>query len=164
MITAVVLIEADRDQYSKLGGVLADVQGVAEAYSVTGGWDFVALVRVPRHELLATVSRMWSAWPWVSRIASAWTSPASDAGAWVAGQEGVDQDGGSVVFRATAAWPRKRTLTALMRVLSPGSGSSSGSRRSSSPSSRPTATPISVPIASPRRPARRTPWRRSPGS
>ena len=46
MITAIVLIEADRDQYSKLGGILADVEGVAEAYSVTGGWDFVALVRV----------------------------------------------------------------------------------------------------------------------
>ena len=55
MITAVVLIEADRDQYAKLGAILADVEGVAEAYSVTGGWDFVALVRVPRHELLATV-------------------------------------------------------------------------------------------------------------
>ena len=55
MITAIVLIEADRDQYSKLGGILADVEGVAEAYSVTGGWDFVALVRVPRHELLANV-------------------------------------------------------------------------------------------------------------
>ena len=33
--------------------MLADVEGVAEAYSVTGGWDFVALVRVPRHEMLA---------------------------------------------------------------------------------------------------------------
>ncbi len=55
MITAIVLIEADRDQYAKLGGILADVEGVAEAYSVTGGWDFVALVRVPRHELLAGV-------------------------------------------------------------------------------------------------------------
>lgn len=55
MITAIVLIEADRDQFSKLGGLLAEVDGVAEAYSVTGGWDFVAIVRVPRHELLATV-------------------------------------------------------------------------------------------------------------
>lgn len=55
MITAIVLIEVDRDEYSRLGGVLADVEGVAEAYSVTGGWDFVALVRVPRHELLAAV-------------------------------------------------------------------------------------------------------------
>jgi DNA-binding Lrp family transcriptional regulator len=28
---------------------------VAEAYSVTGEWDFVAIVRVPRHEQLADI-------------------------------------------------------------------------------------------------------------
>ena len=55
MITAVVLIEADRDVMSILGGTLADVDGVAEAYSVTGEWDFVCIVRVPRHEQLADV-------------------------------------------------------------------------------------------------------------
>ncbi|HEY5142681.1 MAG TPA: Lrp/AsnC ligand binding domain-containing protein [Solirubrobacteraceae bacterium] len=55
MITAIVLIEADRDVMTTLGGELADIAGVAEAYSVTGEWDFVALVRVPRHELLAEV-------------------------------------------------------------------------------------------------------------
>jgi DNA-binding Lrp family transcriptional regulator len=55
MITALVLIEADRDVMSMLGGTLADVEGVAEAYSVTGEWDFVCIVRVPRHELLAEV-------------------------------------------------------------------------------------------------------------
>ncbi|HVP01440.1 MAG TPA: Lrp/AsnC ligand binding domain-containing protein [Solirubrobacteraceae bacterium] len=55
MITAIVLIEADRDVMTTLGGELADIDGVAEAYSVTGEWDFVALVRVPRHELLAEV-------------------------------------------------------------------------------------------------------------
>ena len=55
MITAIVLIEADRDVFAKLGPVLADIDGVAEAYSVTGEWDFVAIVRVPRHELLSDV-------------------------------------------------------------------------------------------------------------
>jgi DNA-binding Lrp family transcriptional regulator len=55
MTTAVVLIEADRDAMSTLGGALADLEGVAEAYSVTGEWDFVAIVRVPRHEMLADV-------------------------------------------------------------------------------------------------------------
>jgi DNA-binding Lrp family transcriptional regulator len=55
MTTAVVLIEADRDSMSTLGGALADLEGVAEAYSVTGEWDFVAIVRVPRHEMLADV-------------------------------------------------------------------------------------------------------------
>ncbi len=55
MITAVVLIESDRDVLSALGGTLAEVEGVAEAYSVTGEWDFVAIVRVPRHDALADV-------------------------------------------------------------------------------------------------------------
>jgi DNA-binding Lrp family transcriptional regulator len=55
MTTAVVLIEAERDALGTLGQRLADIDGVAEAYTVTGEWDFVAIVRVPRHELLAEV-------------------------------------------------------------------------------------------------------------
>jgi DNA-binding Lrp family transcriptional regulator len=55
MTHAVVLIEAERDAMSTLGGALADLDGVAEAYSVTGEWDFVAIVRVPRHEQLADI-------------------------------------------------------------------------------------------------------------
>jgi DNA-binding Lrp family transcriptional regulator len=50
---AIVLIEAERTALPTLGGILADVEGVAEAYSVTGEWDFVAIVRVPQHEKLA---------------------------------------------------------------------------------------------------------------
>ena len=45
---AIVLIKAAHDSLSGLGDVLADVDGVAEAYSVTGEWDFVAMVRVDR--------------------------------------------------------------------------------------------------------------------
>jgi DNA-binding Lrp family transcriptional regulator len=52
---AVVLIEAERDAMATLGGALAGVEGVAEAYSVTGEWDFVAIVRVAHHERLADV-------------------------------------------------------------------------------------------------------------
>lgn len=55
MTHAVVLVEAERDALSTLGGELADIDGVAEAYSVTGQWDFVAIVRVPDHEQLANV-------------------------------------------------------------------------------------------------------------
>jgi DNA-binding Lrp family transcriptional regulator len=55
MTHAVVLIEAERGALSTLGGELADVDGVVEAYSVTGEWDFVAIVRVPDHEQLADV-------------------------------------------------------------------------------------------------------------
>jgi DNA-binding Lrp family transcriptional regulator len=52
---AIVLIEAERNALSTLGGLLADIDGVAEAYSVTGPWDFVAVVRVSDHERLADV-------------------------------------------------------------------------------------------------------------
>jgi DNA-binding Lrp family transcriptional regulator len=52
---AIVLIEAARDAMSRLGGVLADIEGVREAYSVTGEWDFVAIVHVRRHQDLADV-------------------------------------------------------------------------------------------------------------
>jgi DNA-binding Lrp family transcriptional regulator len=52
---AIVLIEAERGALSELGGLLAEVAGVREAYSVTGEWDFVAIVHVPRHESLREV-------------------------------------------------------------------------------------------------------------
>jgi len=52
---AIVLIAAERTALPTLGGILADVEGVGEAYSVTGDWDFVAIVRVPEHERLAEV-------------------------------------------------------------------------------------------------------------
>lgn len=55
MTHAIVLIEAERSALPSLGGTLADVEGVAEAYSVTGQWDFVAIVRVEEPERLADV-------------------------------------------------------------------------------------------------------------
>jgi DNA-binding Lrp family transcriptional regulator len=50
---AIVLIQAERSALQTLGGELADISGVAEAYSVTGEWDFVAIIRVREHEQLA---------------------------------------------------------------------------------------------------------------
>jgi DNA-binding Lrp family transcriptional regulator len=50
---AIVLIEAERTAMPSLGGQLADLAGVAEAYSVTGEWDFVAIIRVREQEELA---------------------------------------------------------------------------------------------------------------
>jgi DNA-binding Lrp family transcriptional regulator len=68
MTHAVVLIEAERDALATLGGALAETDGVAEAYSVTGEWDFVAIVRVPDHEQLAdVVTGEISALPGVAR-------------------------------------------------------------------------------------------------
>ena len=55
MTHAIVLIEAERAAMSTLGSQIAEVEGVAESYSVTGAWDFVAIVRVRAHEQLAEV-------------------------------------------------------------------------------------------------------------
>ena len=55
MTNAVVLIEAERDALSTLGGALADIRGVAEAYSVTGEWDFVAILRLREADQLARI-------------------------------------------------------------------------------------------------------------
>ncbi len=55
MTHAVVLIEAERDAMATLGGAIADVDGVREAYSVTGEWDFIAIVAVKDHAELAPV-------------------------------------------------------------------------------------------------------------
>jgi DNA-binding Lrp family transcriptional regulator len=55
MTHAIVLIEAERAAMSVLGGQIADIEGVAESYSVTGTWDFVAIVRVRAHDQLAGV-------------------------------------------------------------------------------------------------------------
>jgi DNA-binding Lrp family transcriptional regulator len=52
---AIVLIQAQRAALAKLGGELADIDGVAEAYSVTGEWDFVAILRLREHDQLAEV-------------------------------------------------------------------------------------------------------------
>jgi DNA-binding Lrp family transcriptional regulator len=52
---AIVLIEAERDAMATLGSQLADIEGVGAAYSVTGEWDFVALVHLQRHEQLAEI-------------------------------------------------------------------------------------------------------------
>jgi DNA-binding Lrp family transcriptional regulator len=55
MAHALVLIKAEQQSLSSLGGALAEVEGVSEAFSVTGEWDFVAIVRVPDHDQLAEV-------------------------------------------------------------------------------------------------------------
>jgi DNA-binding Lrp family transcriptional regulator len=55
VLTAVILVKSTRDGLTRLGPELADVEGVAEVYTVTGEWDFVAIVRVREHDDLAKV-------------------------------------------------------------------------------------------------------------
>jgi DNA-binding Lrp family transcriptional regulator len=55
MLTAFILVKSTRDGLSHLGAELADVEGIAEVYTVTGEWDFVAIARVRQHDDLAKV-------------------------------------------------------------------------------------------------------------
>jgi DNA-binding Lrp family transcriptional regulator len=55
MTHAIVLIQAESSALATLGGELADIEGVAEAYSVTGEWDFVAVLRLREQDQLAQV-------------------------------------------------------------------------------------------------------------
>ena len=55
MITAVVLVTVERSALPTAGERLAAVEGVSEVYSVTGEFDFIAMVRAKQHEELADI-------------------------------------------------------------------------------------------------------------
>lgn len=55
MITAIVLINCAVDRIPKVAEAIAELPGVSEVYSVTGGVDLIAMVRVREHEALADV-------------------------------------------------------------------------------------------------------------
>jgi DNA-binding Lrp family transcriptional regulator len=58
MITAFALIKGRPDRVADLAGELAELDGVYEAYSVTGDVDIVAIIRVRDHDQLADVMTM----------------------------------------------------------------------------------------------------------
>ena len=55
MITAIVLIETDVAAIPEVAERIAELDGVTEVYSVTGGIDLVAIVRVREHDQLAGI-------------------------------------------------------------------------------------------------------------
>jgi DNA-binding Lrp family transcriptional regulator len=55
MIGAFVLISADADRIAELGQELASVEGVAEAHSVAGDVDLVAIIRASSAEHVADI-------------------------------------------------------------------------------------------------------------
>ena len=55
MITAIVLINAQRDRIATIPDELLKVEGVTEVYSIAGDYDLVAMVRVKEAEDLAGV-------------------------------------------------------------------------------------------------------------
>jgi DNA-binding Lrp family transcriptional regulator len=55
MVHAVVLIQCEIDEIPEAAQSIAEIDGVSEVYSVAGGFDLVAVVRVVNHDDLAKV-------------------------------------------------------------------------------------------------------------
>lgn len=55
MITAVVLIEAERLKIPETAEALLELEEVSEVYSVAGAYDLVAIVRVREYDQMAQV-------------------------------------------------------------------------------------------------------------
>lgn len=55
MVTAIVMIKTEVDRIPEIAQEVSGIEGVSEAYSVTGEWNLIAIVRVRAHEELAEV-------------------------------------------------------------------------------------------------------------
>ena len=55
MITAIVFVNADVARIPEVAEAIAGIEGVSEVYSVTGQIDLIAMVRVRKHEDVASV-------------------------------------------------------------------------------------------------------------
>jgi DNA-binding Lrp family transcriptional regulator len=55
MLTAIVMIKTDVDRIPEIAQEVSGIEGVSEAYSVTGEWNLIAIVRVREHDELAEV-------------------------------------------------------------------------------------------------------------
>lgn len=53
MITALILINAERTKIKEVAEKLADIGSISEVYSVTGDYDLVAMVRVKSNDEIA---------------------------------------------------------------------------------------------------------------
>ena len=53
MVTAIILIKAERKKINEVAEMLAATPGISESYSVSGKYDIVAIVRVANNDELA---------------------------------------------------------------------------------------------------------------
>lgn len=53
MVTSIILINAERNRINEVAEQLAGIEGISEAYSVSGQYDIIAIARVPAAEDLA---------------------------------------------------------------------------------------------------------------
>jgi DNA-binding Lrp family transcriptional regulator len=55
MVTAIVLLNTERDKVNDVADELASLDGVSEVHSVAGRVDLVAIIRVPENDALANL-------------------------------------------------------------------------------------------------------------
>ncbi len=55
MVSAIVLIECEKQSINRIAELLSDLQGITEVYSVAGRVDLVAVIRVSNNEQLADI-------------------------------------------------------------------------------------------------------------
>ncbi|XNZ01172.1 Lrp/AsnC family transcriptional regulator [Micrococcus luteus] len=53
MVTAIVMIRTDKASIPETAEKIAGLEGVSAVYSVTGGWDLVAMVKLREYDDLA---------------------------------------------------------------------------------------------------------------
>jgi DNA-binding Lrp family transcriptional regulator len=53
MVTAIILLNVERDKVNEVARKLVDMQEISEAYSVSGRYDLAAIIRVKENEQLA---------------------------------------------------------------------------------------------------------------
>ena len=55
MVTALVLLNVERDKINVVAEKLTSIKGVTEVYSIAGKYDLVAIIRVKENDQLADV-------------------------------------------------------------------------------------------------------------
>ncbi len=55
MVTAIVMVQADRSRVQETAEALAGIPSVREVYSVTGEWDIVAILKLAEYDQLDDV-------------------------------------------------------------------------------------------------------------
>ena len=55
MVSAIVLINTERNNVNDVAEALGNMKGITEVYSVAGEYDLVAIIRVPDNEAMADV-------------------------------------------------------------------------------------------------------------
>ncbi len=53
MVTAIVLLNLERDKINETAEILAKMEGISEVYSVAGRYDLTAIIRAEDNETLA---------------------------------------------------------------------------------------------------------------